>query len=154
MAVAGEQVVDERRDEGTEDHADCQAADDCDGEGLQHLGACAECECERKHAGDGGESGHEDGPEPALSGELHAVERGVALCAEAFVCIKQQDAVFGDDADDHDEAHEAGDVEGDAGEEQGRNDATDGEDRGREDGDGSGEVAELRKQDGEDEDKG
>ena len=79
---------------------------------------------------------------------------GMPSARAAFVGVEQQDAVFGDDADDHDEAHEAGDVEVGAGDEQGEDDAGDGEDGAGEDGDGGGEVAELGEQDAEDEGEG
>ncbi len=86
---------------------------------------------------------------------MHGFARGHdARRRGALVGVEEQDAVFGDDADDHDEAHEAGDVEGGSGDEQGQDDAGDGEDGAGEDGDGGGEVAELREQDAEDEHEG
>ena len=77
----------------------------------------------------------------------------MAFSAEALVGVEQQDAVLGDDADDHDQAHEVGHVEGGSGDEQSQDDAGDGEDRGGEDRGGRGEVAELGEQHAEDQDQ-
>ena len=94
--------------------------------------------------------GHHDGPQPALRRVQHGIVRGCALGAELLVGVEQQDAVLGHDADDHDEPHERGNVEGGAGDQQRQDDAGDGEHRRGENGDGRGEVAELGEQHAED----
>ena len=94
--------------------------------------------------------GHEDGPEAALRGHHHGFAGVVAFGAIALVGVEQQDAVLGDDADDHDEAHESGDVESGAGEQQRTDDAAiESTDEVRI-AVGRGEVAELREQHAED----
>ena len=175
VAVAGEAVVDDRGDDEGESHGDEEASDDGDGEGLEHLGAGTEGEGEWKHAADGSDGGHDDGTETTLGGVKHGLPGGVVVgidggdeagggevgdafgfgfVTEFLVGVEEEDAVFGDDADDHDEAHEAGDVEVGLGDEQGQNDAGNGEDGAGEDGDGSGEVAELGEEDAEDQGQG
>ena len=71
MAAAGKAVVDDRGDDEAEDDRDEEAADDGDGQGLKHLGACAQGEGQREHAADGGDGGHDDGAEAALGGVKH-----------------------------------------------------------------------------------
>ena len=85
---------------------------------------------------------------------MHRILCVFRLSAKLLVRVEEQDAVLGDDADDHNEAHEAGDVEAGSGNEQGQNDAADGENRAGQDGDGSGEVAKLREENSEDEREG
>lgn len=58
--AAGHVVVDGGGDEEGEDHGDEQASNDGDGERLKHLRAGADGECEREHAGDGGDGRHDD----------------------------------------------------------------------------------------------
>ena len=77
-----------------------------------------------------------------------------AAGTEALIGVEQEDAVFGDDADHHDQSHEGRDVEGGAGDEEREDDAGGGEDRGDEDGGGRGEAAELGEEDAEDEHQG
>ena len=55
-----------------------------------------------------------------MGGLLHGLEGWDASFAGFLVGVEEEDAIFGDDADDHDHAHEAGDVEGGAGDEQGQ----------------------------------
>ena len=85
------------------------------GEGLQHLRAGAEGEGQRQHSGYGGEGGHQDGAQTAAAGENHGASRLHADVEELLIGVEQQDSILCDDADDHDESHEGGDVEGDSG---------------------------------------
>ena len=75
-----------------------------------------------------------------------------ALGGEVLFGIEHEDAVFVDDADDHDDAHEAGDVEGLSGDCQGQEGAGGAEYGGDQDGEGVGEGAEFEDEDDEDED--
>ena len=68
-------------------------------------------EGQRQHPADGGQSGHDDGAQAALRRVQHGLARRSALGAEALVGVEQQNAVFGHDADDHDESHERSHVE-------------------------------------------
>src|SRR5579862_8615942 len=136
------------KDEG-EDHGAEEAAYHGDGERLKHFGAGAEAEGQREHAGDGGESGHGDGAEAAAAGLNHGFLRREAEGAEALIGVEEQDAVFGDNADDHDDAHEGSDVEGGPGDEKSEEAAKSGEESGSEDGGRGGEGAELKEQDDE-----
>src|SRR6185312_3131797 len=122
------------------------AADDGDGQGLKHLGAGAEGEGEGQHAGDGGEGGHDDGAEAAAAGLDHGFQRIEAKGAKLLLGVEQEDAVFGDNADHHDEPHERRHVEGGVGDKQGEEDAGGGEQGGGQDGQRSGEVAQLEQQ--------
>ena len=122
--------------------------------------AGAQGERQRKHAGHGGQRGHHNGTQPALAGAHHAFLRRNALRAELLVGVEQQDAILGDNADHHDEAHEGREVEGSSGDHQGQEHAAGREQRGGQHGDGGGEIAEFEKQndedqhDGEQQDKG
>jgi hypothetical protein len=107
-----------------------------------------------EHAGHGGQRGHDDGAETAAGGLDHGVVGVEASEAEALIGVEEENAVFSDDADHHNESHERRDVEGGSGDEEGEDDAGGGEDGGDEDGDGGGEVAELREEDAVDEDEG
>src|SRR5579862_5278552 len=146
---AVEAVVDGGGKYEGEDHGAEEAADYGDGEGLEHFGAGAEAEGQREHAGDGGESGHGDGAEAAAAGLNHGFLRREAEGAEALIGVEEQDAVFGDNADDHDDAHEGSDVEGGPGDEKSEEAAKSGEESGSEDGGRGGEGAELKEQDDE-----
>jgi len=48
--VAGQQEVNQRRDDQAEHHGDGEAANDGDRKRLQHLRACAERKGQRQHA--------------------------------------------------------------------------------------------------------
>lgn len=160
VPVASEEVVDDGGYDEREDDGDEEPSDDSDGQGLEHLGSCTQGEGQRQHPADCGDGGHDDGAETALGGVEHGFSGEVSVVVaiwirglfefglrpEFFVSVKEKDAVFGDDADDHDETHEAGYVEVGPGDEQSEHDASDGEDRAGEDCDGRGEVAELREE--------
>ena len=92
---------------------------------MQHLRAGAEGERQGQHAADGGDGRHDDGTESALRGMHHGFSGGGAFSAILLVGVEQQDSVLGDDADDHDEAHERRDVERRMRDEQGEDDAGD-----------------------------
>ena len=128
-AMPREQEVDQRRDDERENHGDGEAADDSDGQRLQHLRAGAESEGQRQHPADGGQSGHDDGAQAALRRVQHGLACRSSLGAKALVGVEQQNAIFGHDADHHDEPHERRDVERGAGDKEGQNDAGDGEHR-------------------------
>src|SRR5258708_28955483 len=61
---------------------------------LKHLRARADRKGQRKHAGDGGQRGHGDGPQTAASGLNHGVFRGKTEIAEAMLRVEKQDAVL------------------------------------------------------------
>ena len=111
VLFVGEEVVDGGGDDQRQGHGDQQAADDGDGERLEHLGAGTEGEGQGQHAGHSGEGSHDDGAETAAGGLDHGVAGAHASGAEALIGVEEQDAVFGDDADDHDQSHEGRDVE-------------------------------------------
>ena len=69
--------------------------------------------------------------------------------AQLLVSIQQQDAILGHDANHHDQAHEAGHIEIRARDEQGEHHPRKREDGTGQDGNRSGEVAELRQQNAE-----
>jgi hypothetical protein len=62
----------------------------------------------------------------ASSGVHHGIGRGDALGADLLVGVQQQDAIFCDDADNHDEPHERGDIEGNVCDQKGEDHARDG----------------------------
>src|SRR5579875_3104042 len=151
---AGHVVVDGGGNEKREDHGDEQSADDGNGERLKHLRAGADGQRERKHSGDGGDGGHGDGAKTAAAGLENSFFAGEAGIAEFFVGVEKQDAVFGDDADDHDEAHERGKIESDSGGEQSDENAGGGKHRGDENGNGRGEIVKFKKENEKDENNG
>ena len=67
--------------------------------------AGTERERQGNHAGDSGESGHENGAQTAFTGFDHGVESGCSTGAKALIGIEQQNSILGNDADDHDESH-------------------------------------------------
>ncbi len=67
--------------------------------------------------------------------------------------IKQQNAVFRDDADDHDHAHERGDVEGRARDQQGKEASEGGKQGGEENGGWGGKSPKFKEQHGEEQHK-
>ena len=77
--------------------------------------ASAEGEGQRQHAGYGCECRHQDGAETAATGQNHGALRVHADIEELVIGIEQEDSILCDDADDHDESHEGGDVEGRSG---------------------------------------
>jgi len=87
-----------------QNHRDAQAADDGDGQRLQHLRAGAQGEGQRQHSADRGNGRHDDGPQPSLGRAQHSFSRGGALGAELLVGVEQQNAILGHNADDHNEA--------------------------------------------------
>src|SRR5207253_5426729 len=86
-----------------EDHGAQNAANNSDGERLEHLGALPDRKSQREHAGDGGESGHGNGAKTAAASLNHGVFRGKAEVAEAVLGVQKENAVFCHDADDHDQ---------------------------------------------------
>ncbi len=118
------------------------------------MGTGSPTESQRNHAGHGGQRGHHDGAQAALAGVDHGLFGVEAFAAELLIGVEQENAVLGDDADHHDEAHERGDIERGAGDEQREEDAGDGEQRRREHGDGRGEAAEFEEEHHEDKDDG
>ena len=90
------------------------------------------------------------GTQATLRCHHHGFASPLPFSPKALVGVKQKDAVLRDDADDHDEAHEGRDVEAGSGEQQREDDTADREHGGDQDGEGCGEVAELGKQDAED----
>src|SRR5258708_2475391 len=113
---------------------------------LKHLRARADRKGQRKHAGDGGQRGHGDGPQTAASGLNHGVFRGKTEIAEAMLRVEKQDAVFSDDADHHDHAHEGSDIERRPGDQQSQEATARGEQRGGENRRGRGESPEFEQQ--------
>src|SRR5437762_13026064 len=99
----------ESKDE-RDDHGAQNAANNSDGERLEHLGALSDRKSQREHAGDGGESGHGNGTKTAAASLNHGVSRGKTESAEAVLGVQKENDVFCHDADDHDHAHEGRDV--------------------------------------------
>ena len=120
---------DEREDHGAED-----AANNGDSERLEHGGTGADAECQRKHAGDGGQRRHSNGAQPAAAGLDHGFFGGETKFAEAMLGVEEENTVFCDDADDHDHAHAGSDIERGIGDKQGEKPAEAGEQRGRKNG--------------------
>src|SRR5579859_1528587 len=148
FAMAHE-VVDGRRKDQRKNHGAEQTADDGDGERLQHLRTGANAESEGQHSGDGGESGHGDGAKAAAAGLNHGVVRRHAGILEMNFGVEKKDAVFGDDADHHDHAHEGCDVEGRARDQKRGEAAEGGKNGGGENGGWRGERAEFEQKHGE-----
>src|SRR2546429_1692455 len=96
---------DERKHHGAQN-----AANNSDGERLEHLGALPDGKSQWEHAGDGGESCHSDGTKTAAASLNHGIFRGKTESAEAVLGVQKENAVFCHDADDHDHAHEGSDV--------------------------------------------
>ena len=142
-----------RRKDQRKNHRAEQAADDGNGERLQHLRASPNAQSKWEHSSDGGEGRHGDGTETAAAGLKHSVLRRHARVAEGGVGIEEQDAVFRNHADDHDHAHEGSDVEGGSGYEERDEPAESRENSGGKNRDGSGEGAKFEKQDSEEKQK-
>ena len=111
---------------------------------MEHLRPGAPGQREGNHAGDGGERGHHDRTQPPLTGIDHALLGGNALGTKFLIGVEQQNAVFGDNADHHDEPHERRNIKGGARDQQrqknaGRREQGRGHDRGR-----SGEASEFK----------
>src|SRR5207244_6174159 len=96
---------DERKHHGAQN-----AANNSDGERLEHLRALPDGKGQWEHAGNGGESGHGNRTETAAAGLDHGVFRGKTESAEAVLGVQKENAVFCHDADDHDHANEGRDV--------------------------------------------
>ncbi len=137
---------DERKDHGAEN-----AADDGDSERLEHGGPSADAEGQRKHASDGGQRGHSDGAEAAAAGLDHCLFSGEAEFAEAMLGVEEENAVFCDDADDHDHAHAGGDVERGVGDQQSEKTSEAGEQRGGKNGRRRRESTKFEEQHGKQE---
>src|SRR5262249_60612594 len=120
-----------------------------DGQRFEHFRAGAETQGEGEHARDGGQSGHGDGPQAAAARLNHRLFRGKPEPAESLIGVEKKNAVFSDDADHHDDAHERGNVERGAGGEQGKQRTESGKQRGSKDGGGRREAAKFKKQDNE-----
>ena len=86
-------------------------ADDRDRQRLQHLRSRAERERQRQHARHRRQRRHHDRPQPAASGLNDGLFGRESDRPELLVGVEQQDAVLGDDADDHDQSHERRDIE-------------------------------------------
>src|SRR5260370_34515170 len=82
-----------RKDE-REHHRAQNAADDSDGQRFQHGRTSPDAECQRKHAGDGGQRSHGDGPQTAPAGLDHGYFGGKAQVAEAMLGVEAEDAVL------------------------------------------------------------
>src|SRR5947207_3380764 len=86
------------REDERKHHGAQNAANNSDGERLEHLGALADRKSQWEHAGDRGESGHGDGAKTAAASLNHGVFRGKTEGAEAMLGVEEQDAVFCHDA--------------------------------------------------------
>src|SRR5712672_536281 len=137
---------DQREHHGTEN-----AADDGDGERLEHGRTGTDAESQRKHSGNRGESGHGNGTQAATAGLNHGVFTGVAKTAKTLLGIEEQDAVLGDDANDHNHAHEGSDVKCRARDEKSEKTAEAGKERGGKNGGWRRESAEFQKENGKQE---
>src|SRR6266705_7195732 len=102
-----------------EHHGAKDAADNSDGQRLQHGGTSPDAESQRKHAGDGGQGSHGNGSQAAAAGLDHGFFRGEAEVAEAMLGIQEENAVLSHDADNHDHAHARSDIERGLGAKQG-----------------------------------
>src|SRR6516164_9502462 len=138
------EVNDRREDQGQNNRAE-QPADHGNSERLQHLGTRADGECEREHAGDGREGSHGDGAQTAAAGLDERFFRRKTKEAITLIRVEEKDAIFGDDTDDHNHAHEGRDVEGCARDKKREKAAKGGEQGGRENGDGRGKSTEFEK---------
>src|SRR5207244_6869637 len=93
-----------------EHHGAQNAANNSDGERLEHLRALPDGKGQWEHAGNGGKSRHGNGAKTPAASLNHGVFRGKAEVAEAVLGVQKENAVFCHDADDHDHAHEGRDV--------------------------------------------
>ena len=142
-------VEDGHHDEG-DDGGDGEAADDDDAEGGPHLAAFGARGGHRYHAEDGGEGGHHDGSQTALSAEGDGfVEFDAALAHEVDV-VDQHDAVLDHDAYQQHQAEHTHHVDILAGDEERQHGAGEGEEDGYHDDERLAEALELRGHDDED----
>src|SRR5258708_16749995 len=126
-------VMNRGRKDEREHHGAKDATDNGDGKRLEHGGTSTDTESQGQHARDGGQRSHGNGAQAAAAGLDHGVFPTVAEGAKALVRIEEQDTVLGDDADDHDHAHERGDVKRGARDEQSEKTAKTGEKSGSKD---------------------
>ena len=168
VAAARQAVVDGGRDDQRQDHGDQQAADDGDGEGLQHLRAGAEGEgqgeaCRRpprwrsSRWGEGGGGRRAASPRGPVAGDSrsHPSRDCDGACARNFWSASSSRMPFlATMPMTMMSPMKVATLKVGARDQQRENHAGDGEDGGGEDGDGRGEVAELREEDAEDQDQG
>ena len=97
----------------------------------------AKCKGQRKHSENRRQRGHEDGPETPAARNDQCFGH-IAGLREIFIhCIKHQNAVFRDDADNHYHSHQADDIKSRIGNKQGEEHAAQRQHRAGNDRDGS-----------------
>ena len=111
LMVTREDGVDGGDDEEGEEAGEEEAADDGDTEGLAGAGGGAEREGYGENAEDGGEAGHQDRAEAGDRGFEDRLNFREALFLPLVRELDDEDAVLGDEADEHDDADLAEDVQ-------------------------------------------
>src|SRR5262249_1567978 len=140
-----------------------EAADDGEREGALHLASGAEAKGKGQQAEEGAEGGHKDRAQPHASGVANRrLERESLVAHPQPREVEEDDPILDDEAYKEDQSHERRNVEGGAGEEEGRHRADEREGRGEEHHRGLDERLELddhhandaRGGEGEDEEEG
>ena len=91
---------------------DEEAADDGDAEWASGFCAIAEAEGDGESADEGGHGGHGDGAEANAAGVEDGITWGLAVEALGIEGeVDEDDGIFFDDADEHEDADEAVDIE-------------------------------------------
>ena len=80
-------------------------------------------ECQRDHAEERGERGHQDGTHADLAGLDHGFEKAVALRVQDAGELDNENGVGDDDAGHHDDAHQRHDIDRRVGHQQKQNHA-------------------------------
>jgi len=128
---------------------DEEASDDRDAEGASGFGAIAEAEGDGECADEGGHGGHGDGAEADAAGVEDSITWGLAVEALGIEGeVDEDDGIFFDDADEHEDTDEAVDIKFHFEEEEGEESAEACAGETGEDGDG---VDETFVEDAEDE---
>ena len=116
LGEAGEQAEDDRRQEQRRDRGEAEAADDDPAERAAGLGAGAAGQEQRQAAEHGGDHGHDHRAQADERGVADRLVHRLAGVAELVGELDDQDAVLRHQADQHDQADLAVDVERAAGE--------------------------------------
>src|SRR3954464_10370978 len=133
-------------DDQRQHHRDENAADHRNRQRLQHLRSLPDAERQRQHASGRRHGGHHDRAQASSAGVYDRLLDRHPLRYGLVVRVEQQDAVFGDDADDHDQPHERRHVEGGSRHQQRDEDTRGREQRRREDRDRRGVGPELEEE--------
>src|ERR1043166_5632381 len=100
LMLPGDKDIEGRDDEQRENSTEGHSGDDGDTDGISRRSACAGNERQREVAAYGGDTGHQDWPQTDESGFAHGLEFREAATLERIGKFDDQNAVFGNQADE------------------------------------------------------